>query len=221
MALNKNDFSSCSRNAFFLYIYKISIKFVTNISSLTHIIEHLCNALKIFFPLLVHTDMFAWVAAPVLPLLMVPMATSVLLGIAVLLAQHRRCPVILALTVLQLEQPSVWNAPKGPCVPPQPLKSLLSVQLVRMVKINNILQCQDHIISPLICSSILLSQYLVTAFLQGHFCPAGTALPLPCPLGTHSNQTGAHSLSSCTFCPSGVYCSSFGSSTPQGDQTQA
>ncbi|GLD57311.1 zonadhesin-like isoform X1 [Lates japonicus] len=54
----------------------------------------------------------------------------------------------------------------------------------------------------------------------GHFCPAGTALPHPCPLGTFSNQTGAHSLSVCTSCPSGVYCSSYGASTPQGSCLQ-
>lgn len=52
--------------------------------------------------------------------------------------------------------------------------------------------------------------------LVGHFCPAGTALPQPCPIGTLSNQTGAHSPSVCTACPSGVYCSSYGASTPQG-----
>ncbi|KAF3692794.1 Sushi, von Willebrand factor type A, EGF and pentraxin domain-containing protein 1 [Channa argus] len=45
---------------------------------------------------------------------------------------------------------------------------------------------------------------------------AGTALPEPCPRGTFSNQTGAHSYSVCTPCPSGVYCSSYGASTPQG-----
>ncbi|KAM4567238.1 uncharacterized protein PAE49_010636 isoform 2-T2 [Odontesthes bonariensis] len=50
----------------------------------------------------------------------------------------------------------------------------------------------------------------------GHFCPAGTALPQPCPLGTFSNQTGAHSLSVCTPCPPGLYCSSYGASAPQG-----
>ncbi|MED6232417.1 hypothetical protein ATANTOWER_029578, partial [Ataeniobius toweri] len=50
----------------------------------------------------------------------------------------------------------------------------------------------------------------------GHFCPAGTVLPQPCPIGTFNNQTGAHSLSACLPCPSGVYCSSYGASTPQG-----
>ncbi len=52
------------------------------------------------------TGMCAWVAAPVLPRLTVPMATSAPLAIAVLLAQQVRCPVSLALTVLPLEQPA-------------------------------------------------------------------------------------------------------------------
>lgn len=51
--------------------------------------------------------MFAWVAVPVPPRLTVPMATSVPLAIAVLLAQQVRRPVSLALIVLPLEQPTV------------------------------------------------------------------------------------------------------------------
>ncbi|XP_034557340.1 zonadhesin [Notolabrus celidotus] len=54
----------------------------------------------------------------------------------------------------------------------------------------------------------------------GYYCPIGTTLQQPCPLGTFSNQTGAHSLSICTPCPSGVYCSSYGASTPQGSCLQ-
>ncbi|KAM6933259.1 uncharacterized protein FYW49_001626 [Xenentodon cancila] len=50
----------------------------------------------------------------------------------------------------------------------------------------------------------------------GHFCPAATALPQACPLGTLNNQTGANSVSACTPCPPGVYCSTYGASTPQG-----
>ena len=60
----------------------------------------------------------------------------------------------------------------------------------------------------------------INVILLGHFCPAGTALPQPCPPGTFNNQTGAHSLSVCSPCPSGVYCSSYGASMPQGDQKQ-
>ncbi|XP_026169217.1 uncharacterized protein LOC113134191 [Mastacembelus armatus] len=54
----------------------------------------------------------------------------------------------------------------------------------------------------------------------GHFCPPGTALPQPCPIGTFNNQTGAHSLSICTLCLAGVYCSSYGATTPQGSCLQ-
>ncbi|XP_029700281.1 zonadhesin [Takifugu rubripes] len=54
----------------------------------------------------------------------------------------------------------------------------------------------------------------------GHLCPAGTMLPQPCPLGTFSNQTGAHSVSVCMPCPSGRFCSSLGSSIPQGSCLQ-
>ncbi|XP_035765653.1 zonadhesin [Neolamprologus brichardi] len=51
---------------------------------------------------------------------------------------------------------------------------------------------------------------------SGRFCPAGTALPQPCPSGTFNNQTGAHTLSACTPCPSGLYCGLYGASIPQG-----
>jgi len=44
-------------------------------------------------------------------------------------------------------------------------------------------------------------------------------VPQHCPPGTFSNQTGAVSLSVCTPCPSGAYCSAHGASAPQGDLT--
>ncbi|XP_076147240.1 uncharacterized protein LOC143131472 [Alosa pseudoharengus] len=50
----------------------------------------------------------------------------------------------------------------------------------------------------------------------GHFCPIGTALPLPCPAGTLGQMPGALSQASCSPCPTGHYCSSPGSSQPQG-----
>lgn len=80
--------------------------------------------------------MCVWVVVPVPLLLTVPMATSALLATAVLLAHHGRCPVSLALTVQPLEQLTAQYAPKGPCVPPQPLKGLLSAQLVKTMKLN-------------------------------------------------------------------------------------
>lgn len=53
----------------------------------------------------------------------------------------------------------------------------------------------------------------------GHFCPAGTSRPEPCPLGTLGAQTGAHALSACTPCSSGVFCGTEGASAPQGTNT--
>ena len=36
-----------------------------------------------------------------------------------------------------------------------------------------------------------------------HYCPSGSSLPMPCPKGTYSNQSG---LSECMICPTGYYC---------------
>lgn len=36
-----------------------------------------------------------------------------------------------------------------------------------------------------------------------HYCPEGSASPLPCPAGTYSNLTGQ---SVCSRCPVGYYC---------------
>lgn len=58
----------------------------------------------------------------------------------------------------------------------------------------------------------------MSASCQGHLCPAGTALPQPCPSGTFSNNTGAHNLSVCAPCPSGRYCHSAGTTIPEGAQ---
>ncbi|XP_046718698.1 zonadhesin isoform X3 [Silurus meridionalis] len=51
---------------------------------------------------------------------------------------------------------------------------------------------------------------------KGHFCPTGTALALPCPIGTLGKVTRAQSASACVPCPPGLYCSTPGSSEPQG-----
>lgn len=77
----------------------------------------------------------------------------------------------------------------------------------------------NHIISRFSHTTVTLSVDGI-CFFVGHFCPAGTALPHPCPLGTFNNQTSAHSLSACTPCPSGVYCDSYGASIPQGTDTK-
>lgn len=36
-----------------------------------------------------------------------------------------------------------------------------------------------------------------------HYCPGGSASPLPCPAGTYTNLTGQ---SLCSRCPAGYYC---------------
>lgn len=51
---------------------------------------------------------------------------------------------------------------------------------------------------------------------SGHFCPAGTALALPCPIGTLGQVTRAQSDTACVPCPPGLYCSIPGASEPQG-----
>ncbi|KAM9299008.1 uncharacterized protein PAF06_016002 [Gastrophryne carolinensis] len=48
----------------------------------------------------------------------------------------------------------------------------------------------------------------------GHFCPAGTSLPVPCPPGTFSGLLFLTAESLCTPCPPGYYCSSPGQSAP-------
>lgn len=80
--------------------------------------------------------MCVWVAAPVPLLLMGPVAISAPRGIAVQAAPCMKCPVSLALTVLSPEQHSAEHAPKAACAPPQPLKNLLSAQLVKIVEIR-------------------------------------------------------------------------------------
>jgi hypothetical protein len=41
---------------------------------------------------------------------------------------------------------------------------------------------------------------------SGGYCPAGTATPLACPMGTYLNETGLDSLADCRDCPPGLYC---------------
>ncbi len=51
---------------------------------------------------------------------------------------------------------------------------------------------------------------------SGHFCPVGTAAAVPCPVGTLGQVTRAQSEAACVPCPTGLYCSSPGTSQPQG-----
>ncbi|XP_068098135.1 neurogenic locus notch homolog protein 1-like [Hyperolius riggenbachi] len=51
---------------------------------------------------------------------------------------------------------------------------------------------------------------------MGHYCPALTAAPLPCPSGTFNPAEGALSLASCKRCPAGRYCRGEANSEPDG-----
>ena len=122
-------------------------------------------------------DMCVWEVAPVPLLLTVPMATSAPLATAVLLAHHRRWPVSLALTVQPLEQLTVQYAPKGPCVPPQPLKSLLSAHLVRKIKSNYSQLYKGLIEIPAIQINYIFNKhFLLRSFLS---CWGGPASAVP------------------------------------------
>ncbi|GMF22634.1 unnamed protein product [Phytophthora lilii] len=50
----------------------------------------------------------------------------------------------------------------------------------------------------------------------GSYCPKGTYLPIPCPVGTFSNETGLVEAADCTFCDEGSYCSDTGLIEPTG-----
>lgn len=43
---------------------------------------------------------------------------------------------------------------------------------------------------------------------QGHYCPQGVDLPVPCPEHTYRDTEGAESPDQCSPCPAGFYCPS-------------
>lgn len=45
---------------------------------------------------------------------------------------------------------------------------------------------------------------------SGHYCPEGTGLPIPCPIGTYLPSTGNAELADCLSCLPGSYCDSKG-----------
>ena len=40
----------------------------------------------------------------------------------------------------------------------------------------------------------------------GHYCEEGTIVPVPCPTGTHKNETRGRNMTECFPCPRGFYC---------------
>jgi len=51
---------------------------------------------------------------------------------------------------------------------------------------------------------------------EGHYCPAGTARPNPCPAGSFNSRQRLGGVSGCTPCAAGRYCPSAGLSEPAG-----
>lgn len=41
---------------------------------------------------------------------------------------------------------------------------------------------------------------------QGHYCPEGSVLPLPCPVGTYNDLLGQDAEGDCKKCPATLYC---------------
>lgn len=50
---------------------------------------------------------------------------------------------------------------------------------------------------------------------QGYYCPGGSFLPKPCPIGTYNDLTQRTKVEDCEECPAGQYCSSHALVTPQ------
>ena len=50
----------------------------------------------------------------------------------------------------------------------------------------------------------------------GYYCPARTAVPIYCPVGTFSSASGNIKLSDCINCTAGFYCNNTGLSLPSG-----
>ena len=44
----------------------------------------------------------------------------------------------------------------------------------------------------------------------GHYCPKGTSIPIPCPIGTNSSSRGLTKQSDCPACVQGYYCPTTG-----------
>ena len=66
--------------------------------------------------------------------------------------------------------------------------------------------------------SIMTSNFEDNPCPTGHYCPDGTsyATQYPCPSGTYNNQTIGQNISSCLFCPPGMYCEGEALTEPTG-----
>ena len=51
---------------------------------------------------------------------------------------------------------------------------------------------------------------------KGHYCPAGTAVPISCPAGTYNEWQGATQESDCVECPPGMFCMGTSNQAPDG-----
>ena len=65
--------------------------------------------------------------------------------------------------------------------------------------------------------NILWKNHLVQNGPPGHYCPAGTSSPNPCPIGTYYPSEFAKSVDDCLDCSPGKYCNDTGLSTPVGN----
>jgi alpha-tubulin suppressor-like RCC1 family protein len=48
----------------------------------------------------------------------------------------------------------------------------------------------------------------------GFFCPSGSAVPTPCPVGRFSSISSASALETCSLCPTGSFCSTLAATAP-------
>ena len=51
---------------------------------------------------------------------------------------------------------------------------------------------------------------------EGHYCPANSSSPTPCPPSTYTNNTGNTAIADCLPCPVGMFCGEYGLTAPEG-----
>ena len=60
------------------------------------------------------------------------------------------------------------------------------------------------------------SQFCTGPCPEGHFCPEGARVPVPCPAGTVRGLPGARAAGDCMPCPAGSFCATEGARQPTG-----